>query len=75
MTRSELRLVVLLASAPGRAFARETLARHLGQGAAEGDHRAIDVHVSNLRRKLERDPSTPRRLVTVRGVGYKLVAA
>jgi DNA-binding response OmpR family regulator len=35
--------------------------------------RAIDVHVSNLRRKLEDDPRRPRRLLTVRGVGYKLV--
>lgn len=40
-----------------------------------GDRRPIDVHVSNLRRKLEQDPRRPERLLTVRGVGYKLVAA
>ena len=48
--------------------------RHLWQSDAVGDRRAIDVHVSNLRRKLEPDPRRPKRLVTVRGAGYKLMA-
>jgi two-component system response regulator RegX3 len=39
-----------------------------------GDGRAADVHISNLRRKIERDPSRPTRIVTVREFGYKLVA-
>ena len=46
--------------------------QHLWDSAHIGDHRAADLHVSNLRRKLERDPSRPKRLVTVRGVGYTL---
>jgi two-component system response regulator RegX3 len=75
LTRSEFRLVALLASEPGRPFAREELIRHLWESDFDGDRRAIDVHVSNLRRKLERNPRRPERLVTVRGVGYKLVAA
>jgi two-component system response regulator RegX3 len=75
LTRSEFRLVAQLASEPGRAFTREELIRHLWESEFIGDLRAIDVHVSNLRRKLERDPRRPRRLLTVRGVGYKLVAA
>ena len=74
LTRSEFRLVALLASAPGKPFEREELIRHLWESDFVGDRRAIDVHVSNLRRKLERDPRKPERLVTVRGVGYKLVA-
>ena len=74
LTRSEFRLVRLLASEPGRVFTREELIRHLWESDFVGDLRAIDVHVSNLRRKLEREPGTPRRLLTVRGVGYKLVA-
>jgi two-component system, OmpR family, response regulator RegX3 len=74
LTRSEFRLVALLASAPGKPFEREELIRHLWDSDFVGDRRAIDVHVSNLRRKLERDPRKPQRLVTVRGVGYKLVA-
>ncbi|HZR96717.1 MAG TPA: response regulator transcription factor [Gaiellaceae bacterium] len=73
LTRSEFRLVSLLASEPGRVFTRDELVRHLWQSDFVGDRRAIDVHVSNLRRKLEQDPRNPRRLVTVRGVGYKLV--
>jgi DNA-binding response OmpR family regulator len=40
-----------------------------------GDEHACEVHISNLRRKIERDPGKPERLVTVRGLGYKLVAA
>jgi two-component system response regulator RegX3 len=75
LTRSEFRLVELLASEPGKPFTREALIRHLWDSDFAGDRRAIDVHVSNLRRKLEQDPRRPRRLLTVRGVGYKLVAA
>ena len=75
LTRSEFRLVALLASEPGKPFSREELIRHLWESDFVGDKRAIDVHISNLRRKLEDDPRRPRRLLTVRGVGYKLVAA
>jgi DNA-binding response OmpR family regulator len=74
LTRSEFRLVTLLASEPGRVFTRDELVRHLWQSEFVGDRRAIDVHISNLRRKLEPDPRHPRRLVTARGVGYKLMA-
>ncbi|TMM16817.1 MAG: winged helix-turn-helix domain-containing protein, partial [Actinobacteria bacterium] len=38
-----------------------------------GDEHACEVHVSNLRRKIEVDPTRPQRLVTVRGMGYKLI--
>jgi two-component system, OmpR family, response regulator RegX3 len=74
LTRSEFRLLALLASAPGTPLTREQLIRHLWESDFVGDRRAIDVHVSNLRRKIEPDPRKPKRLVTVRGVGYKLVA-
>jgi DNA-binding response OmpR family regulator len=73
LTRSEFRLVSLLASEPGRVFSRDELVRHLWQSDFVGDRRAIDVHISNLRRKLESEPRHPRRLITVRGVGYKLM--
>jgi two-component system, OmpR family, response regulator RegX3 len=72
LTRSEFRVVTLLASAPGRVFTRDELVEHLWEGDFEGDRRAIDVHMSNLRRKLEDDPRNPRRLQTVRGIGYRL---
>jgi DNA-binding response OmpR family regulator len=73
LTRSEFRLVTLLASEPGRVFSREELVGQLGDTDSIGDRRAIDVHMSNLRRKLEHDPRNPKRLQTVRGAGYRLV--
>jgi DNA-binding response OmpR family regulator len=72
LTRSEFRVVTLLASEPGRVFTRDELVEHLWNGDFAGDRRAIDVHMSNLRRKLEDDPRNPKRLQTVRGVGYRL---
>jgi DNA-binding response OmpR family regulator len=74
LTPSEFRLVALLASHPGRAFSREELVRHLWDTDYTGGERAVDAHVVNLRRKLEADPGEPRRLVTVRGIGYALSA-
>ena len=48
--------------------------QHLWDSTYVGDQRACDIHVSNLRRKIEETPGRPQRLVTVRGVGYKLLA-
>jgi DNA-binding response OmpR family regulator len=73
LTPSELRLLTLLAGAPERVFRRREIMQHLWDSAYVGDERACDLHVSNLRRKIERDPERPERLVTVRAVGYKLV--
>jgi len=75
LTVSEFRLLQLLASGPGQVFTRENLIKQLWESDFIGDRRAIDVHISNLRRKIEADPRNPQRLLTVRGVGYKLVAA
>jgi len=72
LTPTEFRLVSLLASDPERVFTREEIMRHLWQSAFVGDTRNVDVHVRNVRRKIERDPPQPERLVTVRGVGYQL---
>jgi DNA-binding response OmpR family regulator len=74
LTQSELRLLTLLAEAPDRVFSRREIMQHLWQSEYVGDQRACDIHVSNIRRKIERDPAEPARLVTVRGVGYRLVA-
>jgi two-component system response regulator RegX3 len=74
LTPSEFRLLASLAAEPERAFTRAELMRTLWQSEHVGDERAVDAHVVKLRRKLERDPAEPRRLVTVRGVGYRLVA-
>jgi two-component system response regulator RegX3 len=48
--------------------------QHLWDAPYVGDARACDAHVSNLRRKVERDPARPTRIVTVREFGYKLVS-
>jgi two-component system response regulator RegX3 len=47
--------------------------QHLWRSDFVADERACDVHISNVRRKVEDDPAHPRRLVTVRGVGYQLL--
>jgi two-component system, OmpR family, response regulator RegX3 len=73
LTPSEFKLLALLAGEPGRVFSRRQIMEHLWQSPYVGDERASDVHVSSLRRKVERDPGHPERIVTVRGIGYKLV--
>lgn len=72
LTRTEFRLLALLAQEPGRVFGRREVMQHLWNSTYVGDERACDVHVSKLRRKIEENPEEPRRLVTVRGVGYRL---
>jgi two-component system response regulator RegX3 len=73
LTRSEFRLLSLLAQEPERVFSRREIMEHLWQSPYVGDERASDIHISNLRRKIEPDSRNPERLVTVRGVGYTLV--
>ena len=73
LTPSEFKLLVLLAEEPERVFSRTQIMEQLWQSPYVGTARACDVHISNLRRKLERDPSHPKRIVTVREAGYKLV--
>ena len=74
LTPSEFKLVLLLAEQPERVFSRREIMQHLWDSEYVGDQRACDIHISNLRQKLERDPARPERIVTVRGVGYKLAA-
>jgi two-component system response regulator RegX3 len=74
LTPSEFKVLALLAETPERVFSRREIMQHLWESEYVGDQRACDIHVSNLRRKLEDDAAVPRRLVTVRGVGYKLIA-
>jgi DNA-binding response OmpR family regulator len=75
LTPSELKLLSLLASEPERVFSRRQIMQHLWGTEHVGDEHSADVHVSNLRRKLEEKADAPRHLVTVRGFGYKLTAA
>jgi two-component system response regulator RegX3 len=75
LTPSEFKLLALLAEEPERVFSRRQIMEHLWESEWVGDEHAADVHISNLRRKIERAPGAPERIVTVRGFGYKLVAA
>jgi DNA-binding response OmpR family regulator len=72
LTRTEFRLLHELAAHPGRVFSREMLLERVWDYDYFGDTRIVDVHVRRLRTKIEDDPANPRRLVTVRGFGYKL---
>lgn len=71
LTRSEFNLLVMLAQHPGQAFTREQLLTRLYDVVYEGFARSIDAHIKNLRQKLEIDPTEPRYILTVFGVGYK----
>ena len=72
LTKTEFRLLVELASSPGRLFSREVLLERVWGLGYFGDGRLVDVHVRRLRTKIEPDPANPRHVVTVRGLGYKL---
>jgi DNA-binding response OmpR family regulator len=71
LTYLEFELLRTLATHPGRVYSRQTLLEQLWGGADYRDPRTIDVHVRHLREKLEPDPSEPRYILTVRGVGYR----
>lgn len=73
VTPSEFEILALLAGRPGRVFGRREIMQHLWAGPYFGDGHASDMHVLNLRRKLEADPARPVRLLTVRAAGFKLV--
>jgi DNA-binding response OmpR family regulator len=71
LTPSELRLLQVLAANPGRVFSRDELIdRALGPDF-DGFDRTVDVHVKNLRQKIESDPREPRYVQTVHGLGYR----
>ena len=72
LTSSEYRILLHLASHPGRAFSREAILSALWEESPVGDERAIDVHIHNIREKLEPDPKSPTYILTVRGFGYRL---
>ena len=71
LTPSEFDLLAVLMSAPGRAFSRADLLDQLQGTSFEGYERTIDVHVRNLRAKIEPDPRNPRYVETVYGIGYR----
>jgi two-component system alkaline phosphatase synthesis response regulator PhoP len=73
LTPTEFQVLATLARHPGRVFTRAQLLDAARGTETEAYERAIDSHVKNIRRKLERDPHAPQYLETVYGIGYKLV--
>ena len=71
LTVTELQLLAALARHPGRVFTRTQLLDAVHGSDVESFERAIDVHIKNIRRKLERDPRHPQYVLTVYGIGYK----
>lgn len=72
LTNLEFQILVLLARNPGKVFSRLAILNYLWGGRFVGDERTIDVHIHNLREKLEANPQEPKYLSTVRGLGYRL---
>ena len=73
LTTTEFNLLVVLARSPGRVFSRMELLDRVQGEAFEGYERTIDVHVKNLRKKIEPDPRHPTYIQTVYGAGYRFV--
>jgi DNA-binding response OmpR family regulator len=69
LTSTEFQILAAMARSPGRVFTRARLLDAIG--GDEAFDRAIDAHVKNIRRKIEKDPREPRYLLTVYGAGYK----
>ncbi len=71
LTPSEFDLLAALMASPGRAFSRYDLLDHIQGAVYEGYERTVDVHIKNLRKKMEPNPRQPRYIETVYGVGYR----
>jgi two-component system alkaline phosphatase synthesis response regulator PhoP/two-component system response regulator VicR len=72
LTRREFDILEFLARHPGEVIARDKFCDSLWGEAVYVTERVIDTHIASLRRKIENDPSDPRHILSVRGVGYKL---
>src|SRR5918995_935316 len=71
LTAAEFEVLRSLASHPGWVYSRQQIMEQLWDGEFYGEVRTADVHVRNIRRKIETDPKNPRYILTVRGMGYK----
>ncbi len=72
LTPTEFDLLALLMATPGKVFPRRELLAHLQGPLATGSTRTVDVHIHNLRAKIEPDPARPRYIVLDYGIGYRL---
>ena len=75
LTPMEFELLAVLVRSPGRTFTRAQLLQQIQDSPLEGFERTVDVHIRNIRAKIEPDPKNPRYILTIYGVGYKLAEA
>jgi DNA-binding response OmpR family regulator len=73
LTAKEFEILRYFAARPGTVVSRDALLTHVWGYSSAPDSRTVDAHVVKLRQKLEEDPSEPRHLITVHGLGYKFV--
>lgn len=73
LTKTEFRLLCEMAAQPGRVFSRELLLENVWGYPNVGDGKLVDTHIHRLRNKLEEDQTAPAHVLTVRGLGYKVV--
>lgn len=73
LTFKEFELLLAMAKQPNRVFSRDQLFSQVWGSDFLGESRTVDVHIRYLREKLEENPSQPKHILTVRGVGYRLV--
>ena len=73
LTFKEFELLAALAKHPNRVFTRDQLFAQVWGSDFLGESRTVDVHIRYLREKLEENPSQPKHILTVRGVGYRLL--
>ena len=71
LTAAEFEVLSSLAAHPGWVYSRQQIMEQLWDGEFYGELRTVDVHVRNIRSKIEADPRKPRYILTVRGMGYK----
>ncbi|HEY6034004.1 MAG TPA: winged helix-turn-helix domain-containing protein, partial [Kofleriaceae bacterium] len=73
LTTREVEIIRWLAARAGQVVSRAELLQHVWRVAAGSNTRAVDVAISELRAKLERDPAAPRIITSVRGAGYRWI--
>ena len=72
-TAKEFELLVFLCEHPNRIFTAQQLYEQVWGSALQGDEKTVVIHISKLRKKIEKDPANPGILVNIRGLGYKFV--
>lgn len=72
LTPKEFELLRVLSAHPGKVYSRDELLERVWSYEYAGDTRTVDVHVRHLRQKVEKDPSNPEYIETLRGIGYRL---